>query len=151
MVRLWSLTALVALASATTAVDSSHRLTLTKEEGLKQALEIKANQTDDEPQLGRRQSSFGRYCDNWDFSGPCVYHRFSIDNIGHYIGGDWNDRISSVEGFDADKRCIYWTEYSADSGGYCYGDGLIVNGGDRFPQLGWPYNDRISCHQCSWR
>ena len=32
--------------------------------------------------------SFGRFCEDWDFAGACQYHRFEIDNRGHYIGDD---------------------------------------------------------------
>lgn len=123
----------------------------TKDEALQLAKLRKRDESDPDMTLDSRQlPSFGAYWEHWNFQGASFYHRANIDGKGYYIGNDWNDRISSIRNFDYDKKCSYWTEWDSGSGGYCWGSGVWLAGVASIAQLGSPYNDAISCRECSW-
>ncbi|KEZ42036.1 hypothetical protein SAPIO_CDS6443 [Scedosporium apiospermum] len=120
----------------------------TLEEAQALAAKLKRSEPAEAAGLESRQiPAFGAYWADWDFQGASYYHRANIDGKGYYIGNDWNDRISSIKNFDYDKKCIYWTDWS---GSACYGSGIILAGRTEYARLYSPYNDAISCRECSW-
>ncbi|KEZ43560.1 hypothetical protein SAPIO_CDS4480 [Scedosporium apiospermum] len=96
----------------------------------------------------RQVPAFGAYFENWAFQGAGFYHRANIDNKGYYIGDEWNNRISSIQNFDYDKKCTYWTDWDGNSA--CYGVGIVLAGRVEYAYLDYPFNDAISCRQCGW-